>query len=143
MNQSLQSALSDMQGQLFEMSVKQGLDSESFTKAFMQSEIAKELDLPFHHLQWAGKEYIMDRILDELKGKCRKGGIIYDAETMYWTGYVYRRWHFYTGETSKEIYRQAPAEMMRICYLPFHTESVEMAVDRLKEIYEKKNSLPF
>ena len=105
MSDSLQSALSDMQGQLFEMSIEKGLDSEAFIKAFMLSDIAKNLDSEFNHMQWAGKEYIMERIYDELKDKLKSGGEIYDRETMYWAGYVYRTWHYYTGESSKEIYK--------------------------------------
>lgn len=139
MNDGLQSALSDMQGRLFELSVKKGLDSEAFIKAFMLSDIARDLDSKFNHMQWAGKEYIMERILDELKDELTTGGEIYDTETMYWAGYVYRRWHYYTGENSKEIYKQAPAKTMRITYFPYHTLSVEMAIDRLKESYRGKH----
>lgn len=139
MSDSLQLALSDMQGQLFEMSIEKGLDSETFIKAFMLSDIAKDLDSAFNHMQWAGKEYIMERILDELKDKLKTGGEMYDKETMYWTGYVYRSWHYYTGESSKEIYRQANAKTMRITYFPYHTMSVEMAIDRLKESYNEKH----
>lgn len=139
MNDGLQSALSDMQGQLFELSVKKGLDSEAFIKAFMLSDIARDLDSKFNHMQWAGKEYIMERILDELKDELTTGGEIYDTETMYWAGYVYRRWHYYTGENSKEIYKQAPAKTMLITYFPYHTLSVEMAIDRLKESYRGKH----
>lgn len=139
MNDGLQSALSDMQGQLFELSVKKGLDSEAFIKAFMLSDIARDLDSKFNHMQWAGKEYIMERILDELKDELTTGGEIYDTETMYWAGYVYRSWHYYTGENSKEIYKQAPAKTMRITYFPYHTLSVEMAIDRLKESYREKH----
>lgn len=139
MSDSLQLALSDMQGQLFEMSIEKELDSENFIKAFMLSDIAKDLDSAFNHMQWAGKEYIMERILDELKDKLKTGGEMYDKETMYWTGYVYRSWHYYTGESSKEIYRQANAKTMRITYFPYHTMSVEMAIDRLKESYNEKH----
>ncbi len=129
-----------MQGQLFEMSIEKGLDSESFLKAFMLSDIATDLDSEFNHMQWAGKEYIMERILDELKAEMKIGGEVYDQEIMYWTGYVYRRWHFYTGESSKEIYKQAPAKTMRATYYAYHTMSVEMAIDRLKESYQEKHS---
>ncbi len=138
MNKSLELALSDMQGQLFEMSIKKGLDSETFIKAFMFSDIAKDLDSEFNHMQWAGKEYIMERILDELKDELKVGGELYDQETMYWAGYLYRQWHFYTDESSKEIYKQAPAKTIRITYFPYHAMSVEMAIDRLKESYEQK-----
>ncbi len=139
MHRALQSSLSDMQGQLFEMSIEKGLDSDSFVKAFMTSDIARDLDSEFNHMQWAGKEYIMERILDELKDKLKIGGETYDRETLYWMGYVYRRWHFYTGESSKEIYRQAPTKTMRVTYLAYHTMSVEMAIDRLKESYLEKH----
>lgn len=139
MTQSLELALADMQGQLFELSKVKGLDSEKFIKAFMLSNIAEDLDSEFNHMQWAGKEYIMERILDELKSDLEKGGKFFDREQLYWTGYVYRSWHFYTGETSKEIYKQAPAETMRITYLSYHTLSVEMAIDRLKESYREKH----
>lgn len=139
MHKALQSSLSDMQGQLFEMSIEKGLDSDSFVKTFMTSDIARDLDSEFNHVQWAGKEYIMERILDELKDKLKIGGETYDREALYWMGYVYRRWHFYTGESSKEIYRQAPTKTMRVTYLAYHTMSVEMAIDRLKESYLEKH----
>lgn len=136
---SLQLTLSNMQGQLFEMSVKKGLDSKVFIKAFMLSDVAKDLDSKFNHMQWAGKEYIMERILDELKDELIFGGEIFDQESMYWTGYVYRYWRYYTGETSKQIYRIAPADTMVAVYFPYHTMSVEMAIDRLKESYWQKH----
>ena len=139
MTQSLKLALSDMQGQLFEMSHERKLDSEAFIKAFMLSDIAADLDSEFNHMQWAGKEYIMERISDELKEKITTGGEMYDRERLYWMGYVYRVWHYYTGESSKEIYKQAPAETMRVTYLIYHTLSVEMAIDRLKESYAEKH----
>ena len=139
MTQSLKLALSDMQGQLFEISKERGYDSEKFIKAFMLSDIALDLDSDFNHLQWAGKEYIMERIQDELKADLIQGGEQFDREQLYWTGYVYRSWHFYTGESSKEIYKQAPAATMRVTYFSYHTLSVEMAIDRLKESYKEKH----
>ena len=132
MTQSLKLALADTQGKLFEMSHEKGFGSESFIKAFMLSEIASDL-------HWAGKEYIMERITDELKDKIASEGEVFDRERLYWIGYVYRFWHYDTGENSKEIYKQAPAETMRITYLSYHTLSVEMAIDRLKESYAEKH----
>lgn len=141
---ALKLMLSDMQGKLFEMSREKGYNSKSFVSAFMTSQIAIDLDSEFNHMQWAGKEYIMERIETELKDKLVKGSEIYDTETLYWTGYVYRMWHFYTKESSKDIYKQAKAETMRATYYPYHTMSVEMAIDRLKESYkEKKNIIKY
>lgn len=132
MNESLKLALCEMQAELFVQSQEKGYASESFIKTFMNSDIAEDLDMPFNHMQWAGTHYLMSRMEEEhadelVRGEC------YDTETLYWAGYLYRYWHIYKGESSKEIYRQASAKTMRIVYLMYHTMSPEMAIDRLKE----------
>ena len=138
MNKSLQLTLCDTQGKLFELSGERGYDSETFIKAFMTTNISKDMDKDFHHVQWAGKEYIMSRMEDENSNAISNNGIVFDNETLYWTGYIYRYWNIYTGETSKEIYKQAPAKTMQTVYLMYHTMSPELAIDRLKESYEEK-----
>ena len=135
MNKSLQLALCDTQGKLFELSGERGYDSESFIKAFMTTDISKDMDKDFHHVQWAGKEYIMSRMEDENSAAISSTGIVFDNETLYWTGYIYRYWNIYTGESSKEIYKQASAKTMQTVYLMYHTMSPELAIDRLKESY--------
>ena len=101
--------------------------------------LSKDMDSEFHHVQWAGKEYIYSRMSDECKDALSVPGEVFDKETLYWTGYIYRYWNFYTGESSKEIYRQAPAKTMRVVYLMYHTMSPELAIDRLKEAYADNN----
>ena len=137
MNKSLQLTLCDTQGKLFELSGDRGYDSEAFIKVFMTTDISKDMDKDFHHVQWAGKEYIMSRMEDENAENMRTDGKVFDNETLYWTGYIYRYWNMYTGESSKEIYKQAPAKTMRTVYLMYHTMSPELAIDRLKESYRK------
>ena len=138
MNKSLQLTLCDTQGKLFELSGERGYDSESFIKAFMTTDISKDMDKDFHHVQWAGKEYIMSRMEDENATAINNNGIVFDNETLYWTGYIYRYWNIYTGESSKDIYKQAPAKTMQTVYLMYHTMSPELAIDRLKESYNEK-----
>ena len=58
---------------------------------------------------------------------------MFDNETLYWAGYLYRYWHFYTGESSKTIYRIADADTINTMYYGYHTLDMEMAIDRLKE----------
>jgi len=67
MSKSLELALCDTQGQLFELSGDRGISSEAFIKAFMTSDISKDMDSEFNHVQWAGKEYIYSRMEDECK----------------------------------------------------------------------------
>lgn len=125
--------LCDIQGRLFELALKNGYDSPAFIETFMNSRAAAALDEPYDRLQWAGEEYILEE-LDEETGGLKKCGDIYDREVMYWAGYIYRYWHFYTNESSKEIYQTADAETMNECWLGFHTLDVEMAIDDLKEM---------
>ena len=137
MNESLKLVLCEMQAQFFVQSQEKGYASESFIRAFMNSEAAKDLDMPFNHMQWAGEQYLMSRMEEEHADELIPGDC-YDAETLYWIGYLYRYWHIYTGESSREIFKQASAKTMRIVYLMYHTMSPEMAIDRLKQSYLEK-----
>ena len=138
---SLELQLCDIQGRLFELSGRNNYDSESFIEAFMLSDTAKRLDMKYNRLQWAGKEYLLEEIIDESNSSIPVNNNIYNNETLYWTGYIYRYWHFYTGESSKQIYKQAPARIMNSSYLMFHTMDPSMAIDDLKDIYSQKRGI--
>ena len=134
--------LCDIQGRLFELALKNGLDCPSFIEIFMNSRAAAALDDVYDRLQWAGEEYILEELNDEAGG-LKKAGTVYSAEVMYWTGYIYRYWHYYTNEYSRDIYKVADAGMMNECWLGFHTFDVEMAIDDLREIYKKKQAFSY
>ena len=136
---SLEISLCQMQGHLFELSAEKGFDSEAFVKGFMTGDIAEDLDKSFHHAQWAGEEYLLSRLSEE-SPEAVKAGTPFDTETLFWSGYLYRYWHFHTGESSKSIFKQAPISLMKKVYLPYHTMSVEMAIARLKETYADKQA---
>ena len=133
----LQLKMCDIQGRLFELSGTKGYDSASFIKAFMTSDVAKGLDSKFNRLQWAGEEYLLAELAET--ADLTTDGNVYDKEVLYWAGYLYRFWHFNTGEDSKEIYKQASAETMSRNWLIFHTLAPEVAIEDLKEIYRQRN----
>lgn len=130
--------LCDIQGRLFELVAKNRYDCPAFIEAFMNSKTAASLDDVYDRLQWAGEEYILEELDEEVCG-LRKAGIAYSAEIMYWMGYAYRYWHYYTNECSCEIYSIANAKTMSECWLGFHTLDVEMAIDDLKELNRQKS----
>ena len=134
----IQLKLCDIQGRLFENSSEAGYDSESFIQVFMNSEVAKNLDSEYNRMQWAGEEYLMEELQSEVPMK--RGGNVYPKEILFWIGYVYRCWHYYTGESSRKILRTAPVQTMRRNYTMFHTMDPEMAIDDLKEIDRQKRS---
>lgn len=132
--------LCDIQGRLFELALKNGYDCPAFIESFMNSQAAAALDDTYDRLQWAGEEYILEELDEEVHG-LKKAGESYPGEVMYWTGYVYRYWHYYINEDSAAIYKTAEAETMKDCWPGFHTFDVEMAIDDLKELYRQKNNL--
>ena len=137
---SFELQLCDIQGRLFELALKNNIKYPDFAEKYMNSQTAAFMDYPYDRLQWAGEEYILENLMDEvILEKCK--GENYDREEVYWMGYVYRYWHFYADESSKQIYSQADAPLMRSCYLGFHTMDVAMAVEDLKEIYKQKQEL--
>lgn len=97
------------------------------------------MDKEFHHVQEAGKAYILSQMEDELAAQLTKSGEIYGKKTLYWIGYIYRYRSFYTGKSSRGIYKQAPAKTKNVVYLMCHTMSPEMAIDRRKEAYNGGN----
>lgn len=135
---ALKLKLCDIQGRLFELFADTEYDIESLVKVFMNSEIAKNLDSEYNRMQWAGEEYLLEELIatcqDKLVTKCET----FSKDVLFWIGYVYRYWHFYTKEESNKIYKQAPFETMNVNYFIFHTMDVEMAIDDLKEIFNQK-----
>ena len=133
----IESKLCDIQGRLFELSVKKGYSSKSFVKHFMESKLAKNLDSVYNRMQWVGEEYLLEELEDECGNTLEKDGNILTVDEIYWIGYIYRYWHYYKNEASKKIYKQAPYERMKTNYLMFHTMAPEMAIDDLIEIYKQ------
>ena len=134
----MQLKMCDIQGRLFELSTEKGIGSSNFIKIFMNSETAKALDSTYNRMQWAGEEYLLEEVLDGAKDNVNIEIEVYSKDMIYWIGYLYRYWHYYTGESSKAIYKQAPVETMKRNYLMFHTMAPEVAIEDLKEIYRQK-----
>lgn len=60
--------LCDIQGRLFELALKNGCDCPKFIEAFMNSKTASFLDDIYDRMQWAGEEYILEELNDEVNG---------------------------------------------------------------------------
>lgn len=129
--------LCDIQGRLFELAYDGGYDCPIFIDTFMNSRTAEALDDVYDRLQWAGEEYILEE-LEEETGGLKRGGVAFSREVMYWTGYTYRYWHYYTGQSSRAIYRIADAQRMHVSWAGFHTFDVEMAIDDLCALAENR-----
>ena len=136
----IQLKLCDIQGRLFELSVDRKFGSAGFIKVFMNSETAKALDSTYNRMQWAGEECLLEEVVEAAGDKLSEKEEVYSKDVIYWIGYIYRYWHYYTEESSKVIYKQATVETMKRNYLMFHTMAPEVAIEDLKEIYRQRNN---
>lgn len=134
----LQLKLCDIQGRLFELSAEKKYSSAAFAKAFMTSDTAKALDSEYNRMQWAGEEYLLEEVVSAAGDSLTTDGEIYDTDILYWIGYIYRYWHYYSGEDSAKIYKQAPVETMKRNYMIFHTMDPVLAIEDLKEIHNQQ-----
>ena len=92
-------------------------------------------------MQWAGEEYFLEEVIETAGDKMSEKAEVYSKDVIYWIGYIYRYWYYYTEESSKAIYNQAPVETMKRNYLMFHTMAPEVAIEDLREIYLQKNKM--
>ena len=129
----LEIQLCDIQGRLFKLSVRRGISSAEFVKVFMKSATAKALDSTYNRMQWAGEEYLLEEVIDEAGDRFNKPVEIYTEETIYWIGYIYRYWHYMTGESSKEIYKQAPVKVMKQNFAKLYMMTPEEVIEVLEE----------
>ena len=134
---ALQLKLCDIQGRLFELSAEKKYNSTAFIKAFMTSETAKALDSEYNRMQWAGEEYLLEEVVADAGDMLSADGEIFSKDILYWIGYIYRYWHYYNGEDSAKIYKQAPIETMKRNYMMFHTMDPVLAIEDLKEIHNQ------
>ena len=124
--------LCDVQGRLFVLSVMHGYGSEKFIKIFMQSETAKALDSSYNCKQCFGEEYLFDEVIEMAGDIFKENDKVYPSECIYWIGYIYRYWHYHTNESSKEIYKQASAKVMKQNYARLHMMTSEEVIEVLK-----------
>ena len=126
---SIELQLCDIQGRLFKLSAQRGINSAEFIKVFMKSDTAKALDSTYNRMQWAGEEYLLEEVSDEAGDRCEKLGEVYTEELIYWIGYIYRYWHYVTGESSKAIYKQAPVKVMKQNYARLYMMTPEEVIE--------------
>ena len=130
---SIELQLCDIQGRLFKLSAQRGISSVEFNKVFMKSATAKALDSTYNQMQWAGEEYLLEEVIDEAGDRFKKLGEVYSDELIYWIGYIYRYWHYATGESSKEIYKQTLVKVMKQNYARLYMMTPEEVIGILKE----------
>ncbi len=125
--------LCEIQAKAFELSGDaQNTSSEIFIRRFMNSNVAKQLDnmtVLQSNIQAAD---LLD-LIDEEYGKLEYGSVKYNANELYWIGYIYRYYAYIYGKTSKQVYKNVKPKELRGLFLPYHTMDPAQAIDRILE----------
>ncbi|MEY8368128.1 hypothetical protein AALA24_05100 [Anaerovoracaceae bacterium 42-11] len=143
----LELKMCDIQGRLFVLTAEKQYETTAFVAAFMKSETAEALDSRYNPMQWAGEEYLLDEIAENAglspaeNQNAAEERQPDEKEMLYWTGYIYRYWHYYENIASKKIYKTAPFKVMKRNYLLFHSMDPAYAIEELKSIHWQKSKL--
>lgn len=148
--QQLVSQLADVNMQFFEYAVeKMGHEPKAFIEAFMRSYTADRLDAPVSKYWW----YDYDMVYDDFEYECEVKGIKLPrlgeiseeerrdlVEQAAWTGYIYRLWHYMTGDRSLEIIDKQPVDKMFLNYWGGHCEDPEGWIETELALEEERRA---
>ena len=125
--------LCDLQGETFELSIDlTSTSSEIFMRRFMNSKTAKMIDgKDILQMNLQAKD-IIDLVEEEYK-ESNYGSIKYSKDEMYWIGYFYRYFSYTYELSSNRVYKIVKPKELRGLYLPYHTLSLEQAIERALE----------
>ena len=76
---------------------------------------------------------MFDEVIEMAGDIFKENDEVYSSECIYWIGYIYRYWHYYTNESSKEIYKQALVKIMKQNYEKFYMMTPEEVIELLQE----------
>lgn len=123
----------DQMGQLFVTAQRYGYNPFEFVPTFMNSNTENILREDFSVYDGMGYTYLIADAIGKTVTRQPAPAQPVNDDILFWAGYIYRTWTFMTGESSKDIYNQAPLLVVLESY-PYHVMSPEMAVDRIRGI---------
>ena len=104
----------------------------------MAMKVESVATLRLFHGSRAGEEYIYKTVVQEAGLKPSTTRRRYNRDALFYAGYIYRYWHYLTGESSRAIYRQADENQILRSY-GYHTESNELAIADMKNAANRKS----
>ena len=125
--------LCELQGSTFELSLeKVETSSPIFIRRFMNSDVVKLFDNG-SILQTNLQPQDIIEYIEEEYHELKYGKEKYTNNEMYWIGYLYRYFSYTYELSSYRVYKMVKPKELRNLYLPYHTLSVEQAIERILE----------
>ena len=125
--------LCELQGATFELSLEK-IETSSliFIRRFMNSDVVKLFDNG-SILQTNLQPQDIIEYIEEEYHELKYGKEKYTNNEMYWIGYLYRYFSYTYELSSYRVYKMVKPKELRNLYLPYHTLSVEQAIERILE----------
>lgn len=121
------------QADVFEISaIEVNCSSGIFLRRFMCSDTAKRMDSQGFQFEPISPEQVIQEVNDKYS-ESSYGSDKYDAEELYWIGYIYRYWAYTYSKTSKQLYRMIKPSILRQLYYPYHSLDPAEAIIRISE----------
>ena len=125
--------LCKVQGETFSLSItKTECSSAVFIRRFMNSYFTSRLDNGGLVSEVFDSNVIFEELEHEF-GASSYGKEKYNAEELYWIGYIYRYWCYTRELTSKQVYKIIKPKELRGLYFPYHSLDPKQAIDRILE----------
>ena len=134
---AINSSIARELAEMFDRSVWAGYDSETFVVAYMNSKTAECFDRPWDTMQGLGSAYLLETFVDEASDTLTKTGDVADEDFMHWLGYQYAWWQRVFGDSSKEIIKMAPFDLMEFGYPALHCMDPTMVAEDFRNKWQK------
>lgn len=118
------------QASLFSYSIRKGVSSKDFARAFANSNLSKRMNDEMFLFEAIDVPAAYDEIL---KGRKVRGGKIFAEQIMSWIGYMYRYICFMYDVDMKKVYSFIKPQEMFDIYDAFHSMDPELAAKKIIE----------
>lgn len=133
-NRYFENYLSNLQKDVFLIAFDNNYDIVEFIICYMRSDVKEQLDKKFSSWQSQSSYRIFEEVIS-MNDVATVDKQTINRDAVEWLGYFYSRWHFLTGETSREILKFLhPKEGLKD-YFVLHQLDESEAIDMCKRKY--------
>ena len=118
---------------LFVLSGKNGYDSDNFCEQVLTSEYGIDVITGKKDREYYDYHYMLEGFEINLK---LKRGASYDADVLWFAGYLYKFWVTFRGGEPKQIWKIAPISLINRQYGFYHTQGFDYVIDNLIDRYK-------
>lgn len=131
-NDKIEHWFADSVGKCFELSVRDGLDSYLFAKAFLNSEWGDSLLMERRIKEYESAPYMYAKAKRNLN---LETGSTYDSYLMWMYGYLVKHWVTKKDVSSREVWEILPIDKFNNLFLFYHTQGWDYIIN---DAYKRK-----